>query len=638
MVSTLKSFLSTSFLVLAALISGAAALQAGDLSKAIIHDIPEAEAVRTLGRMPGGGLSPEDSTAIMDYRFTGDTVKVLAICVDWEGRRSTYSAETMDSLMFSRGVWPGGSMADYYDENSYGKAYIDGDVVGWIDGGVYTDYLDQWWLFGGLLYELDATIDFSQYDGNGDGDVDAVIFVRAGTGEEDTGDPNDIWSFAINYGTGGGEGPFDGVMVPRWNTSPELRPLRDPQDPTQFLGTDVNSIRVFCHETGHTVGLPDLYDYNDKLVHETYYTPNDANDHPVYDWCTMGYYGYGHFSLGCNIAAHFCGWSKMDLGWIEPVILDQYESHIELTNIETTDINSLFLVPIKSDRSEYFLLEYRNPNSTSRWDKTDSDFSVFFPQYLTYGNDPLDRGLLIMHIDETQPANNGTPSYDNYRVIVEDAGYSPVSDTSANPGGVVSDTAQWWYPYETRKGALWSNETPGQTVFGPTSSPNSDSYDAPTGIVIEVDSIVNDKLYASVLNPVMLDSDDDGVNDSEDNCPFDFNPGQADSDGDGVGTACDNCPDDPNPDQLDTDEDGVGDACEGCCVGITGNVDNDPEEIVDIGDLTALIGYLFVPPFPVPVCMEEANIDAIGTVDIGDLTALINYLFIPPFDPPTTCQ
>jgi len=76
-----------------------------------------------------------------------------------------------------------------------------------------------------------------------------------------------------------------------------------------------------------------------------------------------------------------------------------------------------------------------------------------------------------------------------------------------------------------------------------------------------------------------------------------------------------------------------------CCIGITGNVDGDPEEIVDIGDLTALIRYLFIPPTVPPDCMEEANIDGdeAGVVDIGDLTTLIDYLFISNTSP-AVCQ
>ena len=75
-----------------------------------------------------------------------------------------------------------------------------------------------------------------------------------------------------------------------------------------------------------------------------------------------------------------------------------------------------------------------------------------------------------------------------------------------------------------------------------------------------------------------------------------------------------------------------------CCVGQTGNVDHDPGEIIDIGDLTALVDYMFI-SFTVPHCMPEANVDGSedGVVDIGDLTAMVDYLFITN-TPPAPCQ
>ncbi|UCC44560.1 MAG: hypothetical protein JSU65_01135 [Candidatus Zixiibacteriota bacterium] len=75
-----------------------------------------------------------------------------------------------------------------------------------------------------------------------------------------------------------------------------------------------------------------------------------------------------------------------------------------------------------------------------------------------------------------------------------------------------------------------------------------------------------------------------------------------------------------------------------CCVASVGNVNNDPADIVDIGDLTQLITYLFI-TFEPPDCMEEANINGSsdGVVDMGDLTDLISYLFIPPPDPLPDC-
>ena len=45
------------------------------------------------------------------------------------------------------------------------------------------------------------------------------------------------------------------------------------------------------------------------------------------------------------------------------------------------------------------------------------------------------------------------------------------------------------------------------------------------------------------------DTDEDGIPDTEDNCPDTYNAGQEDDDGDGVGDACDNCPSVANADQ-----------------------------------------------------------------------------------------
>jgi hypothetical protein len=60
----------------------------------------------------------------------------------------------------------------------------------------------------------------------------------------------------------------------------------------------------------------------------------------------------------------------------------------------------------------------------------------------------------------------------------------------------------------------------------------------------------------------VIDSDDDGIPDNEDNCPNTSNPSQANSDNDSHGDACDNCPDVDNENQADSDSDGIGDVCE----------------------------------------------------------------------------
>ena len=64
------------------------------------------------------------------------------------------------------------------------------------------------------------------------------------------------------------------------------------------------------------------------------------------------------------------------------------------------------------------------------------------------------------------------------------------------------------------------------------------------------------------LQETLMDRDNDGVNDKNDNCEVIANPDQSDRDGDLVGDVCDNCPDVPNKNQKDKDADMIGDACD----------------------------------------------------------------------------
>jgi MYXO-CTERM domain-containing protein len=87
------------------------------------------------------------------------------------------------------------------------------------------------------------------------------------------------------------------------------------------------------------------------------------------------------------------------------------------------------------------------------------------------------------------------------------------------------------------------------------------------------------------MGDACTDTDNDGVEDSVDNCKTVANPGQEDGDGDGVGDACDNCKNTKNVDQADQDGDGVGDACDNCpAVKNADQADKDTDGIGDVCD------------------------------------------------------
>ncbi len=108
-----------------------------------------------------------------------------------------------------------------------------------------------------------------------------------------------------------------------------------------------------------------------------------------------------------------------------------------------------------------------------------------------------------------------------------------------------------------------------------------------------------------------VDSDDDGVCDSEDNCPAIANPNQEDGDGDGVGNVCDNCPNVANPGQEDDDGDGIGNACE-VVEAVRCDIDGDRD--VDRNDIGLITAARNTPAAP----GDPRDNDGNGVINVND--------------------
>lgn len=288
--------------------------------------------------------------------------QILVLLIDFDD----YPARAVDTraavsaqIFGNAGRAPYESLSSYYRRSSFGKLNIEGDVHGWIRMGRRADIPETGEARDNLIKKALLSlngVDFSKYDGNGDGKIDHLVVVWTGP----SGKWNTFWwPFAVSglpdtKFTVGGKGigylSWQGV-VENWD------------NPSSSFDT-----AALIHEIGHSIGLPDYYDY----------TPGVGPDG-----------GLGYFDMMDGLKYDHNCFSKMMLGWIEPEIITRSGSY----TIEPSHISGeclMILPPAGSSGpfGEFFLLENRR--------KSGNDGNPYFPG----------GGLVIWHVD-ARLANNG---------------------------------------------------------------------------------------------------------------------------------------------------------------------------------------------------------------------------------------
>src|SRR5205807_4831278 len=105
----------------------------------------------------------------------------------------------------------------------------------------------------------------------------------------------------------------------------------------------ITQIGVFCHEYGHALGLPDLYDRN-------------LRSWGAGSWCLMAY-GWCN-TEHMDTPASMNAWCKQYLGWAN---VQTVASSGELQLEAVEDRNAVYRFNVSNtDDQEYFLIEYRN--------------------------------------------------------------------------------------------------------------------------------------------------------------------------------------------------------------------------------------------------------------------------------------
>ena len=158
-------------------------------------------------------------------------------------------------------------------------------------------------------------VDFSVYNNDGDDEIDFVYILYAGKGEADGGAANTIWphnwsvSSAYSYGNctySAKQSMVDGLYINNYAMSGEL---------DGYTGYR-NSIGTICHEFGHVLGLPDLYDTSYGSNYNAKVTPNN------YDIMDGGSYNgadsNGTASCG-TCPPNYSPFERIYLGWDAPI-------------------------------------------------------------------------------------------------------------------------------------------------------------------------------------------------------------------------------------------------------------------------------------------------------------------------------
>eukprot|EP00529_Nitzschia_sp_RCC80_P017969 CAMPEP_0113493578 /NCGR_PEP_ID=MMETSP0014_2-20120614/28663_1 /TAXON_ID=2857 /ORGANISM="Nitzschia sp." /LENGTH=820 /DNA_ID=CAMNT_0000387443 /DNA_START=589 /DNA_END=3048 /DNA_ORIENTATION=+ /assembly_acc=CAM_ASM_000159 len=407
------------------------------------------------------------SSAILDEESKPRSVlRNLVIPLLWSDHtdRALPTVEQLNVLMNHDGphtLCPNGSIRDFFLQNSYGRLSIDSYVVDWIpmkfsesyyaDGNRGLSRHFHKAIVDALNYLDDnQLVNFDEFDLDNDSKIDAITFLHSGYAAEFGG--TDM--YGTHY--------TDRIWSHKWMISPRFSSSRsgvvvgDYHVASAFWGTSGSAIArigVIAHETGHFLGLPDLYDIN-------------GGGNGIGSYGAMGN-AWG-FDGSQNFPPHLSAWSKLQLGWLDSVEPTEGRNLVEASEIQSPTLPQVYKITRDFPDGEYLLIENRQPLG----------FDGRMPQ----------GGLVIWHIDEKaglhQEGSPSQPSWpqngNHYRVAVLPADGEYHLEQMQNRGD----------RHDVFHAQGVSNELRGCRTHPSCQHPNTNSYQngqiVPTGISISM--------------------------------------------------------------------------------------------------------------------------------------------------------
>lgn len=320
--------------------------------------------------------------------------KVLVVLVQFDNLKFIHNQSSFENVFNQPGYNSTGSVSDYFKSqlgNNPEFEFVVGPVVSasrnfeyYGDNGTENQDMhpQELILEACRLYEAQG-VDFSKFDGNGDGIVDNIVCIFAGPDEAQGASGDHLWAHMSSITS---NDKFSGKRLGAYTISAEI----------YGLGTRIMGIGTVCHEISHTLGLMDTYDTD----------TNGSGGRCVGMWRYLDLMDAGNYNNEGRTPPNYNSFERkmLGVGTETPMKFGDY------TLKALSGADSEYLIFLGTDQDEYFLFESRD---TKGWD-----------EYIGGS------GLLVYHIDKSKnPA--GYSSFYKRTMTAEDRWI--FNEVNANP-------------------------------------------------------------------------------------------------------------------------------------------------------------------------------------------------------------